>query len=47
MENLAKIKNYIKVILVSRAIDDTLPMDMTQLDIDELLDIMRKRGNIL
>jgi hypothetical protein len=39
MENLAKIKNYIKDILVSRTIDDTLPMDMTQLDIDGLFDL--------
>ncbi len=39
MENLAKIKSYIKVILVSRAIDDTLPMDMTQLDVDGLFDL--------
>ena len=39
MENLAKIKNYIKDILVSKAIDDTLPMDMTQLDVDGLFDL--------
>lgn len=39
MKNLAKIKSYIKDILVSRAIDDTLPMDMTQLDVDGLFDL--------
>ncbi len=39
MENLAKIKSYIKDILVSRTIDDTLPMDMTQLDVDGLFDL--------
>jgi ribosomal silencing factor RsfS len=39
MKNLAKIKTYIKAILVSKAMDDTLPMDMTQLDVDGLFDL--------
>ena len=39
MQNLDEIKSYIKNILVSRAIDDTLPMDMTELDIDGLFDL--------
>lgn len=36
MENLSKIKVYIKEILVSNSINGTLPMDMTQLDVDGL-----------
>lgn len=39
MKNLAKIKTYIKAIIVSKAMDDTLPMDMTELDIDDLFDL--------
>lgn len=39
MENLDKIKNYIKDILVSKTMGDTLPMDMTQLDIDGVFDL--------
>lgn len=39
MENLAKIKSYIKDILVSKTIDCTLPMDMTELDVDGLFDL--------
>ena len=39
MQNLDKIKSYIKEILVSKAIDDTLPMDMTQFDVDGLFDL--------
>ncbi len=39
MENLAQIKSYIKDILVSKTIDNTLPMDMTELDVDGLFDL--------
>lgn len=39
MENLSSIKEYIKEILVSKSIDGTLPMDMTELDVDGLFDL--------
>lgn len=38
MENLAEIKYNIKRILVLMAIDDRLPMDMTELDMDTIFD---------
>lgn len=39
MKKVAKIKTYVKAILVSRAMDDTLPLDMTELDVDGLFDL--------
>ena len=39
MPKIDKIKNYIKDILVCKAVDDTLPTDFNQLDIDGLFDL--------
>lgn len=39
MENLEHVKGNIKEILVWMALNDTLPMDMTELDVDHLFDV--------
>ncbi len=39
MENLSNIKGYIKEILVSKSINGTLPIDMTQLDVDGMFNL--------
>jgi hypothetical protein len=41
MKKMDKIKSYIKQILLSKALDDTLPMDMTELDVDGLFDLAK------